>query len=399
MLQLTPNLPSLVAKRFIAAKESGTLIFSPTQLTTIQSSGVVVSNPSSLFNQSTYLSVNHDSQFQLRYCPALAKKPTAKPEDEARRGPKPDPFENPPPEMLIAEIPSPHITTSTTTTTTSEPTHFLVLNKFPVIPNHFILATKAFKLQTALLEEDDLEIAYACLKAWAASDEGNTGRKRRLFGFFNSGDASGASQPNRHLQFLPIEDMRGQEEKEGQGTLEWEPLIDQLLTPRAVTTQEGGFRQLPGLPFLHFALPVPRDPSADALHRIYLSLYNAAVRATQPHTSGQSQEYQTSGESVIAYNLALTESAMMICPRRKDSASLPIQEQPLEGDVANAGSVSFNGTILGGTLMVKAESEWNQLRNQPLSLDSLLADIGFPVRSENVDVNTIEKHNRNKPSI
>lgn len=53
MLQLTPNLPSLVAKRFIAAKESGTLIFSPTQLTTIQSSGVVVSNPRLLifFNQ------------------------------------------------------------------------------------------------------------------------------------------------------------------------------------------------------------------------------------------------------------------------------------------------------------------------------------------------------------
>lgn len=308
--------------------------------------------------------------------------------------------------MLIAQIPSPHITTSTTS---GDPTHLLVLNKFPVIPNHFILATKAFKPQTALLEEDDLEMAYACLKAWAAGDNdadaASRGGRRRLFGFFNSGDASGASQPHRHLQFLPIEDMRGQEveaEEGRQGPAKWVPLIDLLLDSRAATTPEGGFRQLPGLPFLHFALPVPRDPSAETLHRIYLSLYNAAVRTTQqPRASGQSQEYQTAGESVIAYNLALTQSAMMICPRRKDSASLPIQEQSPDENVANVGSVSFNGTILGGTLMVKAESEWNELRNRPSSLNSLLSEVGFPVRSENrnVDVNTTEEHNRNKPSI
>lgn len=140
------------------------------------------------------------TQFQLRFSPALANKPKSQKSPNS----KPiDPFENPPKGLFITDIP---------------PSHFLVLNKFPVIPDHFILATKAFKQQTDVLEQDDLEAAYACLKAYRDNGEA-------LFGFFNSGDASGASQPHRHIQFLPVESMRSGIQ-EG---VKWDVLADSLI--------------------------------------------------------------------------------------------------------------------------------------------------------------------------
>jgi ATP adenylyltransferase len=71
-----------------------------------------------------------------------------------------------------------------------------------------------------VLEQDDLEATYACLKAWAEDD-----KQRLLFAFFNSGDHSGASQPHRHLQFLPVERMR-----DSPATDEWSLLIDSILS-------------------------------------------------------------------------------------------------------------------------------------------------------------------------
>jgi ATP adenylyltransferase len=123
-------------------------------------------------------------KFQVRFSPALANKPKSnKPKDPKL---KPfNPFEDPSKGLFIA----------------AHGSHNLVLNKFPVIPNHFILATKDYKEQTHLLEESDLAATYSCLQSYRDNGE-------ELFGFFNSGEHSGASQPHRHIQFLPVESMR-----------------------------------------------------------------------------------------------------------------------------------------------------------------------------------------------
>jgi ATP adenylyltransferase len=146
-------------------------------------------------------------QFQLRYCPTLAKKPIPKLD---KNPPKHhfDPFDNPAADLHIVDIP------------TANPSHLLVLNKFPIIAEHFILATKSNKKQTHVLEQDDLEATYACLEAWQ-----HDSKQKRLFAFFNSGDHSGASQPHRHLQFLPVETMRDSEATSG-----WDLLIDSMLS-------------------------------------------------------------------------------------------------------------------------------------------------------------------------
>jgi len=75
-----------------------------------------------------------------------------------------------------------------------------------------------------LLEQDDLEATYACLKAWTENKAGHDGQPKRLFAFFNSGEHSGASQPHRHLQFLPVESI---EDDESEG---WELLMDQIIS-------------------------------------------------------------------------------------------------------------------------------------------------------------------------
>ncbi|KAK2758670.1 bifunctional AP-4-A phosphorylase/ADP sulfurylase [Arachnomyces sp. PD_36] len=344
LLGLPESLSVLVARKFATAKESGALLFSQTQVTTIRAANI---------------------PFQLRYCPALAKKPIVKALDERPPPPKPDPFQDPSPDLLVAEIPQP------------SPTHLLVLNKFPVIPNHFILATKAFKPQTGFLEKDDLMVSFSCLKAWETEAAQKDGSKR-LFAFFNSGEHSGASQPHRHLQFLPVEDMMQEADPQS-----WRPLIDEL--PSASVTGNADYESLPGLPISHFYMSLPPDPSPEKLHEIYLSLYEASAKVVGNFTGTrrnnvESETRFTGGPTSISYNLAMTTSTMMICPRRSECAMLSLNPET-RTDTTDSGLVSINGTILAGTLMVKAEAEWNELRDSSIGLDNILKSVGFPTQA------------------
>lgn len=103
------------------------------------------------------------------------------------------------------------------------------MNKYPIIAEHFILATKQNKQQTHKLEKADLETAYQCLKEWQGQT--HDGQSKRLFAFFNSGEHSGASQPHRHLQFLPVEDMQGGEAGRG-----WSLLADSIWAGEDIET-------------------------------------------------------------------------------------------------------------------------------------------------------------------
>ncbi|KAF2202900.1 Ap4A phosphorylase-like protein II [Delitschia confertaspora ATCC 74209] len=329
LLGLKEPLSGLVEAKFRTAKAAQSLIFSHTELAIIHTTTGI--------------------PFQLRYCPALSKKPTSG-AAAGKTGKKVDPFENPHPDLLIASVP------------VNNPTHNLVLNKFPVIPEHFILATKAYKPQTHILEQDDLEITYKCLRLWESEEEG---RKGKLFAFFNSGEYSGASQPHRHLQFLPVESM-----KSGGDCSGWDLLFELNSASPPVGYPEG-------VPFTHFALVLPSEPTAEDLMRTYQFLYNGAKRAVEKHirtnpASGFKLYGSEDGSVPISYNLAMTTTTMAICPRRSEGYMLRRE------DGSEIGFVALNGTTLGGTLMVKNEEEWDVLRTQPKKLDTLLQAIGIP---------------------
>lgn len=220
-----------------------------------------------------------------------------------------------------------------------------MLNKFPVIDSHFILATKEFKKQTDLLEEDDLAAAYECLKAYKKEGE-------ELFGFFNSGEHSGASQPHRHIQFLPVESMRSGLEPGAK----WDVLADSLArSPR------------PDLPFSYFAATLPDNPTAKQLRDIYLELYEKACNASGIHVI----KAEIVGSS-ISYNLGLTDQAIVLCPRTSEG----IKVESIQGELI--GPISLNGTFLGGTLLVKTETEWDALKSDESNLIGILKSIGVP---------------------
>jgi len=71
-------------------------------------------------------------------------------------------------------------------------THVCILNKFNVVDRHVLLVTRAFEDQEEPLGTADFAALFACLC--------ETGG----LGFYNAGEAAGASQRHKHLQLVPL---------------------------------------------------------------------------------------------------------------------------------------------------------------------------------------------------
>ncbi|KAF4456406.1 hypothetical protein F53441_1476 [Fusarium austroafricanum] len=328
------NLPELVKSTFAKARSESDLHYFPTQVTILSVDSI---------------------PFQLRFSPSLANKPKPPPKDLSKPQKPFDPFENPLPALKVTDL---------------VPFHYLVLNKFAVVPEHFILATTEFKPQTHVLEESDLEATLACIEAYEAARRTDTEQGHRdgtlgggdgLFAFFNCGDHSGASQPHRHIQLLPIARM-----KDGlEADTPWTVLADQLKTKIA--------------PFATFAEDIKLGMSGADLHSIYLRLYRKACRAVAVHTKDpiHTEEAPTDGPTRISYNMAMTKDTLVVCPRLAEGVKL----QGQDGDIL--GTLALNGTLLAGTALVKNELEWEALKKDPAALRNVLRDIGVPTVFEN----------------
>ncbi|RWA12761.1 hypothetical protein EKO27_g2308 [Xylaria grammica] len=200
-----------------------------------------------------------------------------------------------------------------------------------------------------MLETGDVNAAYACIQAY--HDAG-----RELFVFFNSGDHSGASQPHRHLQLLPVDCMRHGLQTAAQGS-EWAVLADKICGTEKT------------LPFTVFTSPIRADTSAEERHLTYLALYKRAVHAALAIAD---VEVAIEGEAQISYNLAMTSTCMALCPRRAEGVSIN------DGDGNEIGKVALNGTVLAGTALVKNELEWNALKTTSEMMSCVLRGIGIP---------------------
>jgi hypothetical protein len=193
----------------------------------------------------------------------------------------------------------------------------------------------------------------------------------------------------------------------------WLPLLTTLTHTHPNRTSRHSFplHHNPSLPFLALSTPLPPAAAltAQALYERYLFLLQAATLLTQP-SSSSSSSYPPPAENPttttplsaaaaaaaaappldtvprpaptptitnkhvpISYNLALTTSLITICPRRAEGCAIP----GLEGSM-----VALNGTILGGTLMVKERAEWDALREREGEgeggIDEVLREVGFP---------------------
>lgn len=239
-----------------------------------------------------------------------------------------------------------------------------MLNKFAVVPEHFILVTRAFKQQTHLLGADDLAAAHACIRAYHDHDGGGG---RGLFVFFNSGEHSGASQPHRHLQLLPVDKMREGLPEAGDGEPGWSVLADQLASGGEKGEREDG---RPGFPLATFAERIAADVDPEALRSAYVRLYRKACVAAGLDENEPGDLAADNVPARISYNLGMTRTSLVVCPR------------VAEGDVVRSrdgkevGRLALNGTVLAGTALVKSEAEWDALRDDPGQLRDVLGKIG-----------------------
>jgi len=289
-------------------------------------------------------------EFEIRLCPALQKKPTLptprfdpniKSQEELPvqdyNGGRPDPFAPP-------YIPNLHLG-DLKDEEEDGGEYVILLNKYSVIPHHFLMVTKEFQSQTSLLKPPELAQIYMLLDA---------GRKanRRFFAFYNCGDNSGASQPHKHVQFIPIEGDDG-------------PPIDGVAKALHLESPDKPF-SLTTLPYANhiFRFTTPTSPTSSTtqsdveatLANVFFSLLDLAISTVR-----HDPDYPTGRPS---YNVIMTLEHMHIIPRKHETHTLRETGEKL----------SVNALGFAGMLLVKSEEELEAVKKEGWS--SILKGVG-----------------------
>jgi ATP adenylyltransferase len=285
-------------------------------------------------------------EYEVRVCPALKHKPvlpTFEEKKEAKEeGEKKDPFAPPYiPDLHVGDI-----------TSEEGDDYVILLNKFSIIPQHFLMVTKEFQSQSAPLYPSDLVQAYLLLSA--ARKAG-----KHFLAFFNCGTNSGASQLHKHLQFIPIE---------GDG-----PPIERLARSARLESSSRPFA-LSQVAYANHVIRFPSyfDPStaenAQILHQAYLSLLDLTIS-----TIRHDPNYPAGKPS---YNLILSLEHMHLVPRSKENYILyiePAKEGQEAGD-AKEDKISVNALGFAGLLLVKGEGQLEAVKG--VGVGKILSDVG-----------------------
>lgn len=203
--------------------------------------------------------VLHDGgyAFRLRTVASLARKEAAQAQAQAG-GFQHDPFLPPYEEGLhVGPVP---------------PAHVGLLNKFPVLDHHLLIVTDRFQPQESALDVADCEALLRILAAGAG------------LAFYNSGEPAGASQPHRHLQWVPLSERPPLEAAVAAGEALPFPVASEMLPPAWLAEPAAG---------------------ASGLHQCYMRLL-AAIGCDRG--AGQ-------GDPPAPYNLLATRDRVWAVPR------------------------------------------------------------------------------------
>lgn len=305
---LPENVSELISNKFKEASNNGHLSF--TESTTKK-----LKDPKSGMN------------YVVSYVPGLASKP--------ERGDEPErnPFAEPEPELTVLE-------------SVADGEYKLLLNKFPVVPEHTLLVTTAFKDQCSPLSPEDLLTAYKLLLKLDDEDE----NKRNMV-FYNSGPTSGSSQDHKHLQilqlpqnFVTLQDKLCTGKEHFLPDFKTEPLQDSKVS------------------FAHFVLPLPESEdeiNEDLLAICYISLVQRALSFFQDWTNERPELADKKG-----YNVLMTRNWICVVPR--------------SNTLAKKLDIGFNSTGYAGLVLVKKQEVYDQIQQDPHLIDEALLECGFP---------------------
>ena len=239
--------------------------------------------------------------FSVRIVSTLRAKARANDQEDGGGG---NPFRPPDPELLVAGVSA---------------THVALLNRFPVLRHHLVVATREYQEQDLPLGPADFDALARCL----AEIDG--------LAFYNCGPESGASQRHRHLQLVPFPVGPGSEPTP----------IERALAP---VLADPGRATLPADPVRHAAAPLPatawqpQDPAraAEALRLAYRAL--AAKTGLQLRAPDRAPPH----------NFLATKRWAMLVPRSREA---------FEG-------ISINALGYAGALLVKDQTQLATVRRQ-----------------------------------
>ncbi|OGW40807.1 MAG: phosphorylase [Nitrospirae bacterium RBG_13_39_12] len=198
-------------------------------------------------------------------------------------------------------------------------THVALLNKFNVVEYHLLIVTRHFEKQETLLTLQDFTALWACMSEYNG------------LGFYNGGDAAGASQPHKHLQIVPLPLF-----SEGP-----EIPIEPLLT--GVSSEER-LSIISGFPFLHVFARLENDIMAspsNAARRTF-ELYSAMLS----HACLESPSSNAIKIQSAPYCLLITRKWMLLIPRFKEFFD----------------SISINSLAFAGSFFVRNKEQMDTLK-------------------------------------
>ncbi|KAJ1937186.1 bifunctional AP-4-A phosphorylase/ADP sulfurylase [Linderina macrospora] len=279
------ELDVLVRDRYASAVSNGSLLFTDSEIAYKQESNM---------------------SFEIRFVPALAKKPSSKPKEKQQSKTFVNPF--------LPFDPNLHVKTLATTH------HELLLNKYCIVPNHLLITTAAFAQQGEPLTAGDFAAAASVLE----------GMSTPQIVFYNAGEESGASQPHKHMQVLPMPDRMA------------DPPVMQLWLSEAPPGPAVAVSRK--LPFAHFGVRL-----GDSLDPV--AIEDAYARALATLTA----KYSTSA----SYNMVMTKHALMLFPRRQNAWS----------------GIGINSLGFAGLLLCKTKEEMGLVEDTGVL--GILTQVGF----------------------
>ncbi len=215
------------------------------------------------------------------------------------------------------------------------PTHLALLNKFNVMERHLLIVTREFEDQENLLTSSDFEALWTCMKEYDA------------VGFYNGGEAAGASQSHKHLQIvpLPLADQSS--------TIPIQPLVDEV-------KETGRITRLRSFTFQHcFALFEP-DRNGFPLSPVSQSfgLYKDMLSELGMSIPREGEAIKQSGP----YCLVITRQWMLLVPRSREFYQ----------------DISINSLGFTGCLLVRKPEHLELFTKETGPLD-LLREVSLPL--------------------
>jgi ATP adenylyltransferase len=202
-------------------------------------------------------------------------------------------------------------------------THLGLLNKFNAVNHHLLIVTRQFEDQQTPLNPPDFAAAVQVL------------REKPGLIFYNSGPIAGASQPHRHLQWIPFPlGEKGQE-------FPLASLFAQALT------------QPSALPFKQAIAPLSTeilraDQGGEQCHRLYHQLLQRLDLHPDPNQNPR------------PYNLLMTPDFLAVIPRSQEAYQ----------------GIEVNALGFAGGLLVRNQEQLQTLT--ALGPFNLLREVGLP---------------------